>query len=103
MYAHIARSLSLNFVFNLLPAAMAFDPDSLGDLTGKVYIVTGGSGGMCVLEHFAEWLDINLQAEDTTLSHGLRSMARMYTCAHAPPQKAQVPSLVSSRRTRKPT
>lgn len=27
---------------------MAFHPDSLPDLTGKVYIVTGGNSGMYV-------------------------------------------------------
>jgi hypothetical protein len=27
---------------------MAFHPDSLPDLTGKVYIVTGGNAGMLV-------------------------------------------------------
>lgn len=47
---------------------MTFHPDTLPDLTGKVYIVTGGTSGMYVLQFIGLFDPLLIFAEATTQS-----------------------------------
>jgi NAD(P)-dependent dehydrogenase (short-subunit alcohol dehydrogenase family) len=67
---------------------MPFHPDALPDLTGKIYIVTGGTSGMCV--NFFPFPPASLKVTDLTNNRGYHTIshlashnAHVYMCARS--------------------